>query len=149
MVKSMKAAQKGLRKIVAAGRGRVVQSPNIRAEILKLARIPKPHVVYIGTASYDKSSAFDLQAKGFLDVGCTVEELKLTLFKGTTAEKRVAKTSIEGADVIVVSGGNTLFAMKKWKTLGVDKLLKAAMANGTVLSGGSAGAICWFDGGKH
>ena len=31
--------------------------------------------------------------------------------------------------------------------LGVDKLMREAMANGAVLSGGSAGMIIWFDGG--
>jgi peptidase E len=31
--------------------------------------------------------------------------------------------------------------------MGVDKLLKSACENGTVLSGISAGSICWFDSG--
>jgi dipeptidase E len=37
--------------------------------------------------------------------------------------------------------------MRLWRRLGIDKLLKAAYENGTVLSGISAGAICWFDSG--
>jgi dipeptidase E len=31
-----------------------------------------------------------------------------------------------------------------WKKLGIDKLLKKAVDNGAVLSGLSAGSICWF-----
>ncbi len=34
--------------------------------------------------------------------------------------------------------------MKKWRRLGVDKMLLDAGESGTVLSGMSAGAICWF-----
>lgn len=49
--------------------------------------------------------------------------------------------------MIQVSGGNTLFAVRRWRNLGLDKLLHEAMARGCVLAGGSAGAICWFDGG--
>ena len=37
--------------------------------------------------------------------------------------------------------------MRLWRRLGVDKLLISAYENGTVLSGISAGAICWFDSG--
>ena len=44
-------------------------------------------------------------------------------------------------------GGNTLQMMRVWRRLGVDKSLKSAYENGTLLSGISAGSICWFDSG--
>ena len=81
---------------------------------------------------------------GFADVGCPVEELQLTheiLIPGEIS------AAIERADIIAVSGGNTLFAIARWRQLGVDKLLIAAWERGAVMIGGSAGAICWFDGG--
>jgi len=31
--------------------------------------------------------------------------------------------------------------------LGIDNQIKEAVKRGVVISGGSAGAICWFDGG--
>jgi len=37
--------------------------------------------------------------------------------------------------------------MRVWRRLGVDKLLRRAYQKGTVLSGISAGAICWFESG--
>jgi len=40
-----------------------------------------------------------------------------------------------------------LFAVDRWKRIGLDKCLREAMERGAVLTGGSAGAICWFDGG--
>ena len=135
------------RKIVAAGRGRVIQHPNMRNEIIKLARKNKPHVVYLGTATFDSDSAYDSQAAGFVQAGCTVEKLKVTTMKPTLANKQLVRKSIEGADIIAVSGGNTLFTINKWKKLGMQHMLKKAMENGTVLCGGSCGAICWFDAG--
>jgi dipeptidase E len=54
---------------------------------------------------------------------------------------------IRSADINYVGGGNTLLMMRVWRRLGVDKLLKSAYESGTVLSGISAGSICWFDSG--
>lgn len=51
------------------------------------------------------------------------------------------------SDLIYVGGGNTLKMMKRWKYLGVDKILKEAYKRGIVLSGISAGGICWFESG--
>jgi len=54
---------------------------------------------------------------------------------------------VESADAIIISGGNSLFACDRWNKIGAAPLLKAAMERGTVMTGGSAGAICWFDAG--
>ena len=35
----------------------------------------------------------------------------------------------------------------RWNKLGLTELIRAAMERGCVLSGGSAGCICWFDAG--
>ena len=43
-----------------------------------------------------------------------------------------------------VGGGNTLMMMKRWRRLGVDTVLEEAYRRGIVLSGLSAGCICWF-----
>lgn len=65
--------------------------------------------------------------------------------------ERVSKETIDRkirwADIIYVGGGNTLQMMRVWRRLGVDKSLKSAYENGTLLSGISAGSICWFDSG--
>jgi len=52
---------------------------------------------------------------------------------------------ILSADLIYVGGGNTLKMIRRWRKLGVDQMLKAAYARDIVLSGVSAGAICWFN----
>lgn len=52
-----------------------------------------------------------------------------------------------GMDAIVVGGGNTLNMMGIWKAQGIDKILHEASERGIILSGGSAGSICWFQNG--
>ena len=133
---------KATRKFVMAGRGRVIQVPNVRNEILRLTGKPQPKVVYLGTATYESEQGFEMQAKDFVSVGCEVQHLKLT-DSATIPAKAELKQIFDTADIIAVSGGNTLFAVKRWKALGVHKLLRAAMDRGAVMCGGSAGAICW------
>lgn len=125
---------------------RVIQVDNIRNQIIELAGKKNPNVVYLGTATYESESGFDLQAKGFESSGCTVVHLKLTDMSSAPSKKEIAET-IAAADIIAASGGNTLFAVTRWRRLGVDRMLKAALDRGAVMCGGSAGAICWFDGG--
>ena len=42
-------------------------------------------------------------------------------------------------------GGNTKSMLALWREWGVDRILRQAWEQGTVLSGVSAGAICWFE----
>jgi peptidase E len=53
-------------------------------------------------------------------------------------------SKIENAHVILVSGGNTLYATDRWTALGLRDIFRTAMERGTVMTGGSAGAICWY-----
>ena len=48
-------------------------------------------------------------------------------------------------DIIFVGGGNTKSMLAVWKDWGLDLLLKEAYEKGVIMSGVSAGAICWFD----
>jgi dipeptidase E len=47
-------------------------------------------------------------------------------------------------DVILVGGGNTANAIAIWRTHGFDEILREAWEEGVLLSGWSAGMICWF-----
>jgi dipeptidase E len=48
-------------------------------------------------------------------------------------------------DVILVAGGNTANALAIWRTHGFDEILREAWEQGVVLTGWSAGMICWFE----
>ena len=50
-------------------------------------------------------------------------------------------------DVVYVPGGNTVRALAVWRATGADAALRAAWMQGTILSGLSAGSLCWFDAG--
>jgi dipeptidase E len=48
-------------------------------------------------------------------------------------------------DIVLVPGGNTANAIAIWRTHGFDEILREAWEGGTLLTGWSAGMICWFE----
>ncbi len=50
-------------------------------------------------------------------------------------------------DVILVAGGSTANMLAVWRVHGFDRILREAWEAGVVLSGWSAGMICWFEAG--
>jgi peptidase E len=52
-----------------------------------------------------------------------------------------------GMDIIYVNGGATRNLIALWREWGFDKALRAAYEAGVLLSGESAGMICWFQSG--
>jgi peptidase E len=118
-----------MRKIVACGRGRVTQLPPIRKEVIALTGKKHPSVLYLGTATYDEESAFTLQTQGFADEGCKVSQLKITELTEIPSKNEIEST-ILGSDIILVSGGNTLFAMTRFRKLKIDKYMREAMLRG-------------------
>jgi dipeptidase E len=104
------------------------------------------NVLYIGTATYDLPGPKNNQTIRFMEAGCKILDIKCAHESDCTSRDDMVKYC-EAADIIIVSGGNTLFAVDKWHSCGLTQHLRAAADRGAVLSGGSAGAICWFDGG--
>jgi dipeptidase E len=50
-------------------------------------------------------------------------------------------------DVVVVPGGNTANMLAIWRVHGFDEILREAWEAGILLTGWSAGMICWFEAG--
>jgi dipeptidase E len=50
-------------------------------------------------------------------------------------------------DVILVGGGNTANLLAVWRAHGFDRILREAWETGVLLTGWSAGMICWFEAG--
>jgi dipeptidase E len=133
--------------IVAIGGGeiRTRGTAPIDREIIRLSQKKHPQLLFIPTASSDSERYWEHVQKyfgGFLQCKTDV----LFLIKEQLSKERIRR-KILSADIVYVGGGNTLQMMRIWRRLGVDKLLVSAYENGTVLSGISAGAICWFDSG--
>ena len=133
--------------IVAIGGGeiRTRGTAPIDREIIRLSQKKHPRLLFIPTASSDSERYWEHVQKyfgGFLQCKTDV----LFLIKEQLSKERIRR-KILSADIVYVGGGNTLQMMRIWRRLSVDKLLASAYENGTVLSGISAGAICWFDSG--
>ena len=102
-----------------------------------------PNALLIPTATYDRP---DTVAQFERTYGRKLGgNAKVLLLIGRTPSKSEITKAIASADIIVVSGGNTLKLMRRWRKLSVDRLLLRAQRRGVVLAGSSAGAICWFD----
>lgn len=135
-------------KIVAIGGGEIgrpghkIETTKIDKEIIKLTGKKTPKLLFIPTASNDSESYYEVVKKHFgKRLGCKTDVLYLIRNK---ISKREIKDKILNSDIIYVGGGNTLKMLKVWKSTGVDKILKEAYKKGVVLSGLSAGSVCWF-----
>ena len=133
-----------MKKIIAIGGGSLADAEGsaIDHEIISLSGKRKPAVLFIPTASSDDPEYIANFQKIYGEkLGCAVDVLLLLENQLTTNQIR---KKISTADVIYVGGGNTLKMMRRWRFLGVDRLLIQACKNGKVMAGTSAGAICWF-----
>ncbi len=100
-----------------------------------------PKVLFIPTASSDAQGYIDSVSKYFLSLNCNVDSLCLT--HKNLSEQEI-KDKILNTDIVYVGGGNTRKMMSMWIENKVDTYLKLAYDKGVVLSGLSAGSICWF-----
>jgi peptidase E len=80
--------------------------------------------------------------RAFRERDCTTEHIGL--FQRTHDDLAAVLAT---ANVVWVGGGNTASLLAVWRAHGVDEALRAAYTRGAVLTGGSAGGICWFEGG--
>ena len=133
--------------IVAIGGGeiRTRGTAAIDREIIRLSGKKHPRLLFIPTASSD-SQRYWKNVHNYFGKFLKCRTDVLFLIEKRPSRENIRK-KILSADIIYVGGGNTLLMMRLWRRLGVDKLLIAAYQKGTVLSGISAGAICWFESG--
>ncbi len=125
--------------------GRPVETTAIDKELIRLTGKKKPMVLFIPTASSDAEEYDTVFQKHFgKRLGCTTDVL--WLIRERPSEKAIEE-KIMSADIVYVGGGNTQKMLRVWKLYGVDTILRKAWEKGIVLSGVSAGSICWFRGG--
>ena len=144
-------------KIIAIGGGEIgrpkdngygfypVETTAIDKEILLLTNKRSPTLLFLPTASYDSVSYYEVVKKHFMKIGFSAVDALYLSDKNLT--KAQIRNSILSHDAIDVGGGDTSHMMVVWKNLGLDMVLNEALASNIVLSGLSAGSICWFNSG--
>jgi dipeptidase E len=134
-----------MQKIVAIGGGELkdFETLSIDKEIIELTGKDHPRALFLPTASGDPEGYIEtFKAVYGNRLGCKADQLLLIRERPSISE---IEEKIMSANLIYVGGGNTLRMLKRWRSLGVDTLLKKALNKGTVLSGLSAGSVCWFE----
>jgi dipeptidase E len=129
-------------RIVACGGGGFVSTPDspLIDYVLGAAEKPRPRVCFVPTAGGDALPYVAMFYRACAKRDC--EPSDLPLFNRTGEDLR---EKLLAQDVIWVGGGNTANLLAIWRTHGVDRIMREAWETGIVLSGSSAGMICWFE----
>ena len=130
--------------IVAIGGGSFTVEPeNPRLERYVLAQTGKqrPKVCFLGTATGDADAYVAKFYDAFTRLEC--RPTHIPLFARTPDLRGVLLSQ----DAIYVGGGNTKSMLAVWREWGIPSILREAWRRGIVLTGVSAGAICWFKSG--
>jgi aminopeptidase N len=130
------------RQIIAIGGGGFGRHPGvgiIEKYILQQSDKEKPNICFIPTATGDSDSYKVSYYTTLNKLNCNPTHLDF--FKRTPNLEELIKNQ----DIIFVGGGNTKSMLSVWKEWGLDTILKKAYLEGTIMSGVSAGAICWFE----
>ncbi len=128
------------RQIVACGGMTDAWAEPLENYVLALTGKRRPKVCFLPTATGDSSERtlrfYEAFAAGKADA------THLGLFDRKVQNLRAL---LLAQDVIQVGGGNTANMLAVWRVHGVDAILRDAWEAGVVLTGVSAGAVCWFE----
>ena len=114
--------------------------------LASLTNKPNPKICFVPTASADNAQSIANWYGNCEDL--PVKPYVLRTFINSSPNQKSFEEIIMSMDAIVVGGGNTLNMIAIWKAQGIDTVLKKAYDRGIILSGGSAGSLCWFTGGS-
>lgn len=130
------------RQIIAMGGGGFSMEPDnplLDDFVLAATGRERPRVCFLPTASGDAEGYIGRFHDAFAG---RAEPSHLTLFHREVDD-------IEGflcaQHLIYVGGGNTANMLAVWRVHGVDRAIRDAYRRGVVLTGVSAGAVCWFE----
>jgi peptidase E len=103
----------------------------------------RPRLMYVGTAIGDAEHAAARVAEAARAAGFDLTPLYL--FPMPNLDDMEAEVLAQ--DVVWVMGGSVANLLAVWRVHGLDDILRRAWDAGVVLTGISAGSICWFRGG--
>lgn len=131
--------------IIPIGGGEISAHSTLKIDkyIVGLSNKEKPKVLFIPTASGDMQSYIDRFTNYYQSLGCEVDTLLLSI----TSNDNLIRSKIFTSDIIYIGGGNTARMMRIFKRNKVNEYLKQAYERGIILTGLSAGAMCYFTNG--
>lgn len=129
-------------RIFAIGRG---ANPILIRKFAALTGKDHPDICYLPTASGDSAEMIEwwTHLGSELHFNAIVQKLFISSF----SQDREFDEILLNCDAIYVGGGNTVNMLAVWHAHGIDAILREALRRGILLGGGSAGGICWFEGG--
>ena len=125
--------------IGGGGFGRSIGSLKIEKYIISLISKKRPKICFIPTASGDDSLYKLNFYRAFSKLDCITSHIDF-FSRTENLEKKVLNQ-----DIIYVGGGNTKSMLAVWKEWNLNNILQNAYEKGIIMSGVSAGAICWFE----
>ena len=127
--------------IIAIGGGGFTHScdEDLDEYVINQVNKSKINIGFLPTASNDNQEKTDLFYKRFKS-----QKFKLSHFNLCSSVEGFNEWLLN-KDIIYVGGGNTSEMINIWKRHDLIKVFKDAYEKGIILSGISAGAVCWFD----
>ena len=129
------------KKIIAIGGGGFTHQLDQSLDQFVIDKLKKTNnkIGFLATASKDDEKKISLFYKRFENTEFELSHFNLTSNINGFSEWLMSK------DLVYIAGGNTVFMLEIWKKNKLEHIFKDAYEKGTILSGISAGAVCWFD----
>jgi dipeptidase E len=133
------------RQILAMGGGGFsMEAGNVLLDehALALTGVECPRVCFLPTASGDADHYIVRFYRAFAAGRCQPSHISLFRRDGGAAD--LAGHLLQ-QDLIYVGGGSVISLLGTWTAHGIDLMLRAAWEAGVVMTGLSAGSLCWFE----
>ena len=129
------------KKIIAIGGGGFTHQSDLSLDQFVIDKLKRTNnkIGFLATASKDDEKKISLFYKRFENTEFELSHFNLTSNINGFSEWLMSK------DLVYIAGGNTVFMLEIWKKNKLEHIFKDAYEKGTILSGISAGAVCWFD----
>ena len=129
------------KKIIAIGGGGFTHQLDQSLDQFVIDKLKRTNskIGFLATASKDDEKKISLFYKRFENTKFELSHFNLTSNINGFSKWLMSK------DLVYIGGGNTVFMLEIWKKNKLEHIFKDAYEKGIILSGISAGAVCWFD----
>ena len=129
------------KKIISVGGGGFTHESDKSLDefVLSQSEVKNIKIGFLATASKDDKKKINRFYNRFEKLN-----LQLSHYNLCTEVKNFSEW-ILNKDIIYIGGGNTSYMLNVWRENNLSRYFKRAYEKGIILSGVSAGAVCWFD----